>query len=103
MWVALNYCIENLSFWKFSGNRLAAMNSPPGGTYLFAIFWFLIRNLLAVNSQLLGDACWKTQFSGFWLSCSTVMNTHQATRITLVQFLMILRFWGDFDRRGNQG
>ena len=57
---------------------------------VFLGFWKFSRNRLAVNSQPPGDVCWKAQFSGFWLSCTTVMNTRQATRVTLVQFLCFL-------------
>jgi len=38
-------------------------------------------------------------FLGFWLSCPAVMNTRQATRVTLVRFLVFSGFWGNVDRR----
>jgi len=72
-----------LGFWKFSRNRQAAH-------IVFAIYGFLKRYRLVVNSQPPGDACWKAQFSRFWLSCPVLMNTRQVTRVTLVRFLCFL-------------
>jgi len=93
-----NYCIEKSDF-------LEIFQKPPDGLFIAAwravhsrhatyiclpISRFLKRNRLAVHSHPPGDACWKTQFFEFWLSCPAVMNTRQATRATLAQFLCFL-------------
>ena len=82
-----------LDFWvsrNFLETAWRAMHSRQAAHIFLPIFGFLKRNHLAVNSQPLGDACLKTQFSGFWLSCPAVMNTRQATRAMLARFLCFL-------------
>jgi len=80
-------------FWvsgNFPETAWWAVHSRQAAHIIFAISGFLKRNRLAVNSQSPGDVCWKAQFSGFWLSFPVVINTRQATRVTLGRFLCFL-------------